>query len=105
MSRRREEPLVPEIDAFVHEPARLRLLTFLSVLSRADFSYLSEHSGLSDGNLSTQMTKLAEAGYVEIDKSFVSNKPRTVYALTEAGREALRAYKRDVLPIVEALPD
>jgi DNA-binding MarR family transcriptional regulator len=105
MSKRDKQPLVPEFDAFIHEPARLRLLTFLSVLSRADFSYLAEHSGLSDGNLSTQMTKLAEAGYVEIDKSFVANRPRTVYALTDSGREALGAYKRDVMPILEALPD
>jgi DNA-binding PadR family transcriptional regulator len=42
---------------------------------------------------------------VEIDKSFVANRPRTVYALTDSGREALGAYKRDVMPILEALPD
>lgn len=95
---------VPEIDAFVHEPARLRLLTYLSMLERADFVFLIRHSGLSRGNLSVQMTKLAEAGYVEIEKRFVNNRPQTVYRLTGAGRAALRAYRRDMASLLEALP-
>ena len=100
-----ETILVPEIDAFVHEPARLRLLAFLAMLERADFVYLIRHSGLSRGNLSVQMTKLAEAGYVEIDKRFVNNRPQTVYRLTDDGREALRVYRRDMASILEALPE
>lgn len=105
MSARAAGPLVPEIDSFVHEPARLRLLTFLSVLSAADFSYLLENSSLTPGNLSAQMGKLAAAGYIEIEKTFVSNRPRTVYRLTETGRDALREYKRSMAPILTALPD
>lgn len=105
MSARTADPLVPEIDTFVHEPARLRLLTFLSVLNGADFSYLIQNSGLSPGNLSAQMSKLADAGYVEIEKSFVSNRPKTAYRLSGAGRDALRAYKRSMSLILGALPD
>jgi len=105
MSARTAVPLVPEIDAFIHEPARLRLLTFLSVLNGADFSYLIENSGLSPGNLSAQMGKLADVGYVEIEKTFVSNRPRTAYRLTTVGRDALRGYKRSMSPILSALPD
>jgi len=97
-------PAVPEIDAFIHEPARLRLLTFLAVLESADFVYLLHQSGLSRGNLSVQMTRLADAGYVEIDKSFVRNRPRTLYRLTPAGRDALRAYRAQLAAILEALP-
>ena len=97
-------PLVPEIDAFVHEPARLRLLAFLAMLERADFVYLLQQSGLSRGNLSVQMTRLADAGYVAIDKSFVNNRSRTLYRLTDPGREALRAYRRDMATILSALP-
>ena len=95
---------MPEIDTFVHEPARLRLLVFLAMLERADFVYLVTHSGLSRGNLSVQMSKLAEAGYVAIDKSFANNRPHTLYRLTDAGREALRAYRRDMTTILSALP-
>ena len=98
-------PVVPEIDAFLHEPARLRLLAFLSVLKRADFVYLLRQSGLSRGNLSVQMGKLSDAGLVRIEKSFVDNKPRTAYALTADGKRALRAYKREMAALLSALPD
>ena len=96
---------VPEIDAFLHEPARLRLLVFLSVLSRADFMFLSRQSGLSKGNLSVQMGKLEEAELISVDKSFVDNRPRTTFSLTEKGRDALRAYKRTMGDLLAALPD
>ncbi|MFZ0430052.1 MAG: transcriptional regulator [Acidobacteriota bacterium] len=105
MSSSPQNLLVPAPDAFVHELARLRLLAFLSVLKRADFVYLLRQSGLSRGNLSVQMTKLSEAGLVEIEKSFVRNRPRTVYSLTARGRDTLRAYKTDMKMLLEALPD
>ena len=96
---------VPEIDAFLHEPARLRLLVFLSVLSRADFMFLLRQSGLSKGNLSVQMGKLEEAELINVDKSFVDSRPRTTFSLTEKGRDALRAYKRTMGDLLAALPD
>ena len=96
---------VPEIDAFVHEPARLRLLVFLCVLSRADFMFLLRQSGLSRGNLSVQMGKLEEAGLISMDKSFVNNRPRTTFSLTRKGRNALRAYKRAMGDLLASLPD
>ena len=105
MASTRQAPLVPDIDAFLHELARLRLLVFLSVLKRADFVYLLRQTGLSRGNLSVQTAKLAEAGLVDIEKSFVGNRPRTVYALTRKGGEALRAYKANMTTLLEALPD
>jgi len=101
----RTGPELPEIDEFLHELARLRLLAFLAVLKRADFVYLLRHSGMSRGNLSVQMTRLAEAGLVEIDKSFVGNRPRTAYALTRKGRAALSAYKTGMQGLLDALPD
>jgi DNA-binding MarR family transcriptional regulator len=96
----KREPTVPEIDGFIHEPARLRLLVFLSVLERADFAYLLRESGLSRGNLSVQMTKLSEAGFVNVEKSFVDNRPRTTYSLTAGGRRTLRAYKRTLVELL-----
>jgi len=95
----------PPVDAFLHELVRLRLLVVLAVLKRADFVYLLRQTGLSRGNLSVQMAKLAEAGLVDIEKSFVANRPRTVYALTRKGRAALRAYKADMTTLLETLPD
>ena len=98
------EPAIPDIDGFIHEPARLRLLPFLSVLERADFVYLLRESGLSKGNLSVQMTKLHEAGFVDVEKRFVDNRPRTTYSLTAGGRRSLRAYKRTLVELLSALP-
>ena len=98
------DPVVPEIDTMVHEPARLRLLTYLSLLERADFVYLLGQSGLSKGNLSVQMGKLSEAGLVRVDKEFVDNRPRTTYTLTDAGRTRLAEYRRTLGSILAALP-
>ena len=97
-------PAVPEIDAFIHEPARLRLLVYLSILERADFTFLLRESGLSRGNLSVQMTKLSEAGFVVVEKNLVDNRPRTTYSLTNEGRRSLREYKRTLGDLLSALP-
>lgn len=96
---------LPPIDDLLHEPARLRLLAFLSVVKRTDFTYLLKLTGMSKGNLSVQMTRLGDANLVKIEKSFVGNRPRTIYQLTEVGRQALRAYKKNMSVILEALPD
>lgn len=69
------EPAVPEIDRSIHEPARLRLLAFLSVLARADRVCLLRESGISKGNLSVQMTKLTDPGFVKVEKSCVAIVP------------------------------
>jgi len=102
-----DQPFVelPLIDELLHEPARLRLLAFLSVVRRTDFTYLLKLTGMSKGNLSVQMNKLGDARLVQIDKSFEGKRPRTVYQLTRAGREALRTYKKNLRVILDALPD
>lgn len=81
------------LDRVIHEPARLKLMTLLFVVDEADFTYLSDQTGLTAGNLSTHMTKLEQAGYVTVDKSFAGRRPRTVYRLTNNGRDALVAYR------------
>ncbi len=105
MAPQQGSDLFPEVDAFVHELVRLRLLVFLSVLKKADFVFLLRQTGLSRGNLSVQMTKLSEAGLVRIEKSFVDRRPRTVYSLTQHGRETLGSYKAIMASLLEALPD
>jgi len=96
---------LPPIDDLLHEPARLRLLAFLAVVQRTDFTYLLKLTGMSKGNLSVQMNKLGDAGLVQIEKSFAGKRPRTVYELTREGREALRTYKKNLKITLDALPD
>ncbi len=93
-----------EIDRLVHEPARLMLMALLYVVESADFIFLMNQTGLTWGNLSTHMTKLEEAGYIEVEKSFKGRRPNTMLRLTEAGREAFRAYRNTLKQVLDGLP-
>lgn len=95
----------PELDRLLHEPARLRTLVQLAVVKKADFTWLLGQTGLTRGNLSVQMSKLAEAGMVEVEKRFHNNRPQTLFELTNAGRDALRQYKRTMQGILDGIPD
>jgi DNA-binding MarR family transcriptional regulator len=88
----------------VHEPARLAIMANLYVMEAADFVYLMKETGLSRGNLSSHMSKLEEAGYITVEKSFAGRTPRTRLSLTNRGRRALRAYRRMMEPLIAALP-
>jgi len=80
------------LDKLVHEPARLAILTALSVSESADFLSLRRLIGLSDGNLSVQLSRLEEAGLVGIQKQFVAKKPKTLVSITEKGSLAIRRH-------------
>lgn len=82
------------LDRLVHGPARLAVLTALSVCSKADFMYLLRLTGLSRGNLSTHLTKLEAGGLIRVQKSFVGRKPNTMLALTPRGRRAIEEHWR-----------
>ena len=93
------------IDRIVHEPARLAIMAHLAVLDEADFVYLMNETGLTRGNLSSHMSKLEEAGYITVQKTFAGKTPRTLLALTNAGRRALRGYRRAMAPLLAGLPE
>ena len=93
------------VERLVHEPGRLLVLACLSVVSRADFLYVMRGTGLSQGNLSSHLSKLEAAGYVAVEKTFVGKTPRTVLKLTDAGRDALRAYRARLLEVLSRLPE
>lgn len=98
-------PVIPELDGFLHEPARLRVLAFLAMVDAADFMYLLRQTGLSRGNLSVQMGRLEASGTVRASKREVDGRLRTTYALTEDGLAALRSYKATMRQILAAIPD
>lgn len=91
------------IDRIVHSPARLMILSCLSVLTSADFTFLLNQSGLTRGNLSANLAKLEEAGYVRITKEFVDKVPRTLIRLTAAGRRAVKNYSEQMQRIIDGL--
>jgi DNA-binding HxlR family transcriptional regulator len=85
-------PELPELDPVVHGKLRLAVLSLLIGVEEADFTWLRQKTGSTDGNLGAQMLKLEEAGYVAMQKRFAGRKPQTLYRMTPAGRQALAAY-------------
>lgn len=77
------------LDKLIHEPARLAILTALSACHSADFTFLQHLTGQTQGNLSGHLTKLEEAGFVEMEKKFVNRRPNTMVTLTEKGKAAI----------------
>ena len=96
---------IADIDRLVHEPARLMILTILYVVESADFLYLMRQTGLTRGNLSSHLSKLEAAGYINVKKQFVDKIPRTLLCLTDTGREAFQAYRQDMMQVLEDLAD
>ena len=77
------------LDRLIHEPGRLAILTVLSSVRDANFVFLQRTTGLTKGNLSSHLTKLEEAGLVEIEKRFVRKKPNTNVTLTAIGKQRI----------------
>lgn len=81
-----------KLDPLLHSELRLAVMSLLVTCEEADFVYIKEQTGATAGNLSVQLDKLSEAGYVEIEKGFAGKKPRTVCRITDKGRSALEDY-------------
>ena len=100
-----KESLQPlsEIDRVIHEPARLLILAYLSVVESADFLFLMNQTSLTRGNLSSHLSKLEAAGYIEIKKEFVDKIPRTLLRLTDKGKEAFQVYQSNMKQVLDSL--
>jgi len=96
------QPLA-DIDKLIHEPARLMILATLHVVESADFLFVKRQTGLTRGNLSSHMSKLEEAGYIEINKEFVDKIPRTLLRITDKGRSALLDYTNNMKQVLNNL--
>ena len=86
------------LDPLLHSQIRLAIMSILLGVKSAEFSFLLENIETTKGNLSFQLTKLKEAGYINIKKSFKKNYPLTTVKITKAGIEAYEKY-------VEAISD
>lgn len=78
------------LDRLIHEPNRLAILTVLSSVEEENFVFLQRTLRLTNGNLSSHLSKLEEAELVSVDKSFVRKKPNTSISLTALGRRRIR---------------
>lgn len=90
------------IDDVIHGRLRLGIMAYLSAASPAVFGELRDKVGATDGNLSTHLRKLEEAGYVELEKRFVGRRPQTRIHLTENGRKAWLAWIARMRGLIDA---
>lgn len=81
-----------KLDPLLHSELRLAVMSMLVELEEADFVYLRETANATAGNLSVQLDKLSEAGYISVEKTFEGKKPRTVCRITPEGLNAFEAY-------------
>jgi len=93
----------PDIDRVIHEPARLAIMAVLNAFETADFTFLLKQTELSRGNLSSHLSKLEGAKYVDIAKEFVDKVPRTLIRLTDRGRSAIQIYRNEMNDILSRL--
>ncbi|RIH89719.1 Winged helix DNA-binding domain protein [Meiothermus luteus] len=92
------------LDPLIHQETRLRLMALLAGLgegAKAEFSWLKGALGLTEGNLSSHLQKLEEAGYVAVEKGFVGRRPRTWVGLTPEGLRAYQSYRETLLGLLE----
>jgi DNA-binding MarR family transcriptional regulator len=95
------------LDRLIHDPNRLAILTILSKTQDADFVLLQRALKLTNGNLSSHLTKLEAGGLIAVEKSFVGKKPHTRVALTAQGRKRVSTHweQLDRLKNLSVRPD
>jgi DNA-binding MarR family transcriptional regulator len=85
-------PSLTAVDRLVHEPSRSVILAILVAIKSADFLYLQRETNLTKGNLTIHLSKLEQAGYIRIEKTYRGKTPLTLCHLTNKGREAFDLY-------------
>ncbi len=81
-----------ELDPILHSQLRLAVMSLLIGVKEAEFTFLKEKTGATAGNLSVQIQKLKEAGYIEVQKQFKDNYPQTICKITDKGVDAFETY-------------
>ena len=90
-----------DIDRLIHEPARLIILSILNVLESADFLYLLGETGLGKGNLSSHLTRLESADYINIEKTYRGKTPMTICKITDTGVKAFEKYREQIKDVLQ----
>jgi DNA-binding MarR family transcriptional regulator len=84
---------IADLDRVIHEPGRLMIAALLFAVDQADFLYLLHETGMNKGTLSSHISRLEEAGYVQVEKTYRGKVPRTLLRLTAEGRKAFEGYR------------
>ena len=84
---------IATLDRIIHEPGRLMIISLLSAVKECDFLYLLQETQMNKGNLSSHLSRLEEASYVHIEKTYRGKVPRTLLRVTDLGRKAFENYR------------
>ena len=85
-----------DLDPILHSQLRLAVMSLLITVKEAEFTFLREKTNATAGNLSVQIQKLKEAGYIEVIKQFKDNYPQTICKITAEGIKAFEQYVKDL---------
>lgn len=88
------------LDQIIHSRIRLAILSILVSVKEADFNYLKKTIGTTDGNLSTHLSRLEQAEYIKVKKTFKGKKPQTTCSITKKGRDAFSQYVKSLEEII-----
>jgi DNA-binding transcriptional ArsR family regulator len=91
------------LNKVIHEPARIAILSLLYAVESADFLFIMNQTGLTQGNLSFHLSTLESAGYVLIEKRFQNKRPNTLIRLSDEGRNEYRVYIRSLREFINAI--
>ena len=92
-----------ELDPILHSQLRLAVVSLLINVKEAEFIFLKEKTGATAGNLSVQIQKLKDAGYIDVTKQFKDNYPQTICKITEEGVSAFQLYVKKPSGLSEAI--
>jgi DNA-binding MarR family transcriptional regulator len=90
-----------DLDPILHSQLRLAVMSLLIGVKEAEFNYIKDKTSSTAGNLSVQLQKLKEAGYIEIDKSFRDNFPLTTCRITPKGISAFETYVKNLKQYIQ----
>jgi len=85
-----------DLDPILHSQLRLSIVSILMTVEEAEFTFIKESTGAAAGNISIQIKKLQEAGYVKVEKTFKNNYPNTTVSMTKKGIKAFESYVNDL---------
>jgi DNA-binding MarR family transcriptional regulator len=85
-----------DLDPLLHSQLRLAIVSMLVTSEKVEFTYIKEQTKAASGNISIQVKKLQEAGYIEVEKTFKNNYPKTMLSITEKGVKAFEDYVNDL---------
>ncbi len=90
-----------DLDPILHSQLRLSIVSILMTVNEANFNFIKETTKATSGNISIQIKKLQEAGYIKVKKSFKNNYPNTTISITDNGREAFENYVQNLKKYIQ----